>query len=223
MATFPEFLQTISYNGRAVVGPWRALPPTELRDARRVLAELESHWRWEMPGRAPPFDGDAGLWGATLFYRACQLTVYRELGAEVIEREFATMPPTSLDASSHYSVDILLRFLPQLAVFAQRAATGDALVSALRRVGQAWPLSSVGMPGLGVTDAHVITAHPSLLALYVDRIINTKDATRLSDERVRDAVSAAVGMHTSLAAELAAKVAELQTEIVFLAEVAAPS
>jgi hypothetical protein len=218
VASLSAFLQTLAYTGRGVVGALRPWSAAELRESEAVLVELESHVRLDMPGKPPPLDLAAALWGATMLYRACQLAVYRDLGADVIERELKALCPTPITASAHYSVDLALRYLPQAFQFAQRASEDDALVTALRRIGQAWPLSSVGMQRLPTVNADALVAHPSLLALYVDRILSAKDTARLADQRVREAVAAALGMHPTLAADMAAKVAELQNEIVFLAE-----
>jgi hypothetical protein len=44
--------------------------------------------------------------------------------------------------------------------------------------------------------------------MYADRIIASRDVSRLTDARVRSAVAEALGMHTELAAEVAAALAD---------------
>jgi hypothetical protein len=49
-----------------------------------------------------------------------------------------------------------------------------------------------------------ILENSSLRTLYIDRIFARKDLSRLSDPRVRELVTAAIGLHEQLAPELLA-------------------
>jgi hypothetical protein len=42
---------------------------------------------------------------------------------------------------------------------------------------------------------------PSLSILYADRVLAARDATRLGDDRVKEALRRAVGLHPALAGE----------------------
>jgi hypothetical protein len=145
-----------------------------------------------------------------MFYRACQFAVFRDVPAEAVAGALSVPCPgaTAVTAVAqspavHYSVDVVFRFLPDLARFARSAADNDPLLEPLQRWARQWPLSSVGMAGVDGADVAFV-AHPALLALYVDRVIATRDRSRLADERVRQAVRAALGLHPQLAPDLAA-------------------
>ncbi len=202
--TFLTFLNQLLHHGRVTVAEdWQAPEEPELSEADRVLAEFERGYRLEMPGRPPEFLPPAGRWAGLQFYRGCQFAVFRHVGAEAIAACLAAPPPFPATAAAHYSVDIVFRFLPSLMQHAVSAAESDPLIEHLRSVCRQWPLSSVGVAKLGIGKVSEVFDHPSLLALYADRIIATKDLTRLEDCRVRAAVETALGMHGELAPEIA--------------------
>jgi hypothetical protein len=78
-------------------------------------------------------------------------------------------------------------------------AERDPLVEHLRDLCRAWPLSSVGVPDLGDTSVDGFIDDACLQRLYVDRILAQKDKSRIGDERVGEAVRAAIGGQSSLA------------------------
>ncbi len=59
-------------------------------------------------------------------------------------------------------------------------------------LGRQWPLSSVGIKDVGDINVDDFVGEPSLRQMYVDRIIERGDLSRLSDGRVRQAVQAAI-------------------------------
>ena len=67
------------------------------------------------------------------------------------------------------------------------------------------------MAEVGPVDPGAVAQHLALLALYVDRVIATRDVSRLADARVRDGVRRALGLHTELAPQLAAALAQETT------------
>jgi hypothetical protein len=103
---------------------------------------------------------------------------------------------------THYSVDLVMRYLPDLMNFAAGAAERDPLVEHLRRWAQQWPLSSVGIRGLGDVSIDGFAESPGLMRLYADRILARPDTSRLADPRARQAVQCAVGMHQELAGKV---------------------
>jgi hypothetical protein len=69
-----------------------------------------------------------------------------------------------------------------------------------------WPLSSVGIPGIGPAEIDVLAGHPCLLKMYVDRIIARRDVGRCCDPRIGHEVRKALGLFPQLAPEIAAAV-----------------
>jgi hypothetical protein len=205
MSAFASFVNQLLESGQVHVPSNGQIAPRERTAMANTLREFESAWRKEMPGDAPPLDADAAVWGAEKLFAACRLLTYRELGPEAIAQEFsATMSLPGDTPAAHYAVDLTARFLPDVVRLARAASEDDPLVLALLAWGGDWPLSSVGIRGVEPRRLASILAEPSLLSLYVDRILLTGDASRLAKPAVRTAVATAVGAHAELAGSLRA-------------------
>ncbi len=201
----PEFLVELFRGSRVHVAALSEFTADERQNAARVLTEWDQACRSDMPENAPPFCKTTAVWGAERFYRACQFLVFRDCSAEAIAAELTlARPKAAAPASAAYSVDLTWRFLPDLLKLASGLASDDPLVNHLWRWAVEWPLSSVGVPNLGEVDVSGFVEDPCLRTLYVDRIIARRDRTRLTDERVRDAVREALGAFPELAPEIGA-------------------
>ena len=183
-----------------------AVPPFVLKGGQqeaafvdgRLALEIDRRERLEFPGAAPDLSLPALQWAATTLYQACQLLVCRDVSAEETTHALAAACPQGRSPETHYSVDLVLRYLPDLLANARRLAAGDALVEALTRIAWAWPLSSVGVPGLkpeDLSEVDTLISHRGLRQLYSDRIIQHGDAERLRHPGVRAAVGASLGDH----------------------------
>jgi hypothetical protein len=194
-----QFLSGLFEDGRVSVPAVGPLSEGEVREADRLLRETERRYRLELPAEAPAFEIAAARWAATRFYRACQFAVYRDVPEKLLDRELDDLSCKHVSPETHYSVDIVFGYLPDLVNFAATAAERDPLVGHLRRWARLWPLSSVGIRGLEDVSIDDFAHCPSLMQLYADRIIAKEDASRLSDPRARQAVRSAVGMYPELA------------------------
>jgi len=100
-------------------------------------------------------------------------------------------------------VDLTFRYLPDLAKLARSASERDPLLAHIVRWAVDWPLSSVGMVGIGPVQIDNLAKDRCLLKLYVDRVIARGDKSRLCDPRVREAAQQAIGLFPELAANMA--------------------
>jgi hypothetical protein len=200
-----SFLEALWEDGRVKVAPPGDVAPDDRAEAERRLVELERIAAADLPGEPPSYDGAAAIWGAEMLYRACQFAVFRDLGRENIAAAFAEPCPGQATAAQHYSVDLTFQFLPDLHRLTRQAAPADPLVAKVAEWAALWPLSSVGIAEISPARAalDIVVAQPALRRLYVDRIIARADASRLTDERVREAVCTALGLHLDLAGDLA--------------------
>ena len=171
----------------------------ELAEARKQLTEFERAWRETLPGAAPEFLIEPALWSVETIYRACQCLVYREWDAERALRCSTAAPRGTRTAALHYSVDLAMRFLPDVWRLARIVVEDDPFGSQLLELAREWPLSSVGIPGVSASSIDEIAQSECLLALYVDRILERKDRSRLDDPRVRSAAQTAIGLFKGLA------------------------
>lgn len=200
---YPQFLADLFEDGRVVVAEIRSISASQQREGDGILSRFEHVYRQELPAPVPEFQIDAARWAACKFFRACQLSVFRDLPQETIDKELGGSLRSKRTPEIHYSVDLVFRYLPDLTRFAVSAAEADPLVQHLRQWARVWPLSSVGMPDVGEVDVDGFSGHPSLLQVYADRIIATCDVTRLAVPCAREAVRASLGMHTDLAPTIA--------------------
>ena len=128
----------------------------------------------------------------------------REVDAASVQQALAAPCPRPPSASVCYSADLSLRYLPDLLSLARGIAPDDPLVAGLTALARAWPLSSVGVAGMEDLDVSAFVDHPSLRQLYVDRIIERGDVSRLKHPAVRAAVGEALGAYPDLAPRVAA-------------------
>lgn len=193
------FLSQLLESGNVVVLP-DALSDEDLAAGRVKLAEMDRLTRLELPGDPPPLDTDSAAWAAGVFYRLCQLLAYREMPAEAIKPLVEQPCPKPISPAVAYSVDLVFRYLPDLLSLASGLAPGDPLVEAIKTLCRRWPLSSVGVADLGQINVEAFIDNPSLRQLYVDRIMDRGDASRVNDPRVRAAMRASLGLYEDLCA-----------------------
>jgi hypothetical protein len=185
--------------------------PTEWPETAGCLARFEATWRTGLAFDAPGLDLPAAVWGAVVLHRAVQCLVFRDRGPEEVAAALSAPgpepPSPAVVYSVVYSVDLALRFLPDVGRLARAAAPDDPLVSRLLALGRDWPLSSVGVAGVDGVSVESFIDDRCLRALYVDRVLGTEDVGRLRDARVREAARAALGEFADLSPRVAAALA----------------
>jgi MoxR-vWA-beta-propeller ternary system domain bpX4 len=191
-----EFLRALRENGEVAVTP--AAPAPLDSDLVSSLAEHERERRLGMRDGAPELDPEAAYWGVRRIYEGCQLLVMRDAPPEVALATLTAAYDGPRRHDTHYAVDLGLSYLPGLYRIAERVASGDPLLEGLRHLGREWPLSSVGIPGLDVPPEPEFLPDPFLRALYVDRILEADDASRLEGETVVRCVRAALGAYPEM-------------------------
>jgi hypothetical protein len=199
------FVRALFDEGIAVVSSSAAIPCVDA-EAERLLRMAHGALSRTLAGHAPEFSLGAAIWGAQTLYQLSRFVVCRDVPAEEVATALAGSCPEPRSASVDWSVDIAFRLLPEIHRTARHLSNADPLVNEIRKLGETWPLSSVGIPDLHVAELDSFISHPALLQLYVDRIVATGDASRLNDERVEAAVRATIGAHPDLSPAIAAKV-----------------
>ncbi|HTL28051.1 MAG TPA: hypothetical protein VL282_02470 [Tepidisphaeraceae bacterium] len=184
-----QFWDQLHEGGRVTVAD--ALP-IESKDLARAIEETDAVWRLELAFDPPALVMHAATWAALRIYRACQFLVYREIDAETVARDLKMACPDAPSPAVCYSVDLAFRALPDLSNLARAISPEDVLAKGIAELGRQWPLSSVGMQDIGDVDADPFIEDRSLRQLYVDRIIERQDVSRLKDERVKRAVRGAL-------------------------------
>ena len=198
------FLNALLDQGLALVSLGDATPAS-LQEMEPVFLEMDGRRRLQLPHEAPTLDMPAAAWAAGIAYEAARLLVARDVDEAGVAEAFAEAFPYLRHPGSDYSVDLVLCHLPDLHRLAVRLSPGDPLVGQFLRLGETWPLSSVGMDGVKPGPLASFIDHPSLRQLYVDRILETKDFSRLDDPRVQAAVQEALGAYPELCEGAAGK------------------
>ncbi|MCA8995579.1 MAG: hypothetical protein KDA80_01280 [Planctomycetaceae bacterium] len=197
---FSDFLDRLFLDGRLCIESEEPFGRRQLDQALPTLLQLERDYRLALPGTPPEVRPASAIWGMAITYWAAQRLAYRHLSVE-LPRELEANTLDSDSAGDCYSVDLTFRFLPDL-LRLSRSAKCEELTLQLMAFANDWPLSSVGIEGLEPQTPIGVLSYPSLRTLYVDRIIARQDVSRLSDEDVREAVRAAIGIHSHLAPQL---------------------
>ena len=203
-----SFLSALFAGGRVRVNAEALLTADDLEQSQSLLLAFERDRRDELPGTPPAFARDAAQYGAETMYRACQFLVFREVEPETIHELLGRPWRSERSASVHYSVDLTLRFLPDLVRLARRISAEDPLVTDLIQLAGRWPLSAVGISGADAGDVEPIVSDPCLVRLYLDRIIARHDFQRLANVRVREAARQAIGAFSELSPAAAAALSE---------------
>jgi hypothetical protein len=200
-----HFLLQLFEHGRVTVSSTGADEDTS--ELHRILEEYNTLYRSQLPAGLPAFDLKAAIYGAVTLHRACQFLAYRDFTKEDIHAAIA-IGPVAANPAEHLSVDLTMRFLPDVVRLATAAAPDDPLVNRLLELGRCWPLSSVGIAKVVNVDVTPLINDPGVFRLYVDRVLSKADASRLAERRVREAIAVAVGAFPELAGSLARKLVE---------------
>ena len=198
-----RFLNDLSETGRVHVSSPSDQDLHFDQETGEQLRVMDSAARAHLAFEAPAFAAPAAEWGAALLFRICQSLAFRELEPSQIRTALRLPFPGVANPSTVYSVDIVLRRLPDVATLARAVAQDDPLNDEIDRLAHAWPLSSVGMTGVSSVKLDAFIEWPSLRQLYVDRVIRRRDVSRLNDRRVRESVAEALGDHPERCPELA--------------------
>ncbi|NLU91625.1 hypothetical protein [Chitinophaga sp. Ak27] len=181
----------------AVVDDLSPLLPAASAGALEALIDFYHHDKLEMFATPPEFDPDAALWAATYIYQGVRLIMLRTIQPDKVLPGLS--PYTGdINASSIYSADLCLRYLPDLLCLTRKLDAQDALVMHIRETAMQWPFSSTGMQLAAKGSLTGIISSPALLQAYADRIVVTRDYPRCGVPAVRDAVNASLGDYASV-------------------------
>jgi len=165
-----------------------------------MLREWHAEASEDLGGEVLAFDGVAARAGARVLFRAAWCLLVREVSAEEVEELLDGVEMPAPCAAAQWSVDVVLRWLPDVERLARGLAPGDPLIGALVRVAERWPLSGAGMRrevvGRGMVDGaawEAMRGHEGLWQLFLDRVMVSRAEWWLADEEVRAAAERSLG------------------------------
>jgi hypothetical protein len=191
------FLRGLTDEGVSMVSPGVAIPRVDAEAAAR-LQSLSTSLAQDLPGNPPEFRADAALWAVNILYQVSRFVACRDLGEPEIVKTLAEPCPEPRNPGTDWSVDLSFRLLPEIFRTARHLANADPLVRELRTLAAQWPLSSTGIPDLASLNIESFISHPPLRQLYVDRILETSDVSRVNDPRVLGIIRETLGAHPEL-------------------------
>lgn len=191
---FLTFLTSLRQTGQAELDPGKANLLTAIRTAgdstqeqHAAISELLEPWflqdRMRVPGEPLDFHPKAALWGAQFIFRAMSFYTFREIVEAEVKRgleELSNAMPDSHLPAAHLSADLMLRYLPELHTRAQRISLEDVLTQNLAALANLLPLSGVGIAERTIAVNHPIFTHSGLSQYIVERAIEFKCRTTLT-------------------------------------------
>lgn len=128
----------------------------------------------EYPSSAPGFDGKAALWGAKIIYFSAQLLLNRKNLPDSVQ-SYLPVYDGEHSAEAALSVDLCLRFLPDLIKELKIIDPEDDVIEVLMAHLNTWHYSGIGMlEGIENLDYATYIKNNCLRQCYVDRIIDKK-------------------------------------------------
>jgi len=210
--TLSAFIDKLMTEGVAAVFGNTEVPSVD-PECGRLLVAWDGIARSDLAGEVPPFSVSTATWASKILYLACKFVVCREIPEAEIVRSLAEKCPEPHSPSVDWSADLLFRYLPEVYRGARHLSNSDPLVRELLKLAAAWPLSSVGIPLEREPSLNTFIQHPALKQLYVDRILEAADVSRLGDPQVNEAIRIALGAYPELCPTVAIKVSPPSVEL----------
>lgn len=200
-----QFLRELFENGNVTV-PAPDVPFESATECEEIIRAFDRAARNEMALSAPALSMPAAMWAAERLAQIARLVVARDCGPDEFAAVFSVKCPEALCASTAYSVDVFLRYLPSLVTFIERLSPGDPLIESVSGFASAWPLSSFGISKCAVPSDDAlgpICADGSLVELYAARVLVHEDAARVGNPAIDAALRRAIGAHPELSPQIA--------------------
>lgn len=197
-----DFTQLLLEEGRALTrGDLHLQRASEAdREATAMfLVTANEQAVWDAPFAPPSFNVEVAVWSAEAFAWACGMLIDRAETDTAVPDWLAKKVPQPNDPSHHWSVDLVFRFGRDLFQRSARLAEEDAFHKHLSDLLSAWPLACVGTPIENPNASiGVLTQHPCLRTLFIERIVLVRDSERAAIEQLADEFSTLIGAHPAL-------------------------
>ncbi|MGB8191506.1 MAG: hypothetical protein WCF67_06280 [Chitinophagaceae bacterium] len=196
------FLQTIThlrhYEEVMLYGNLLHFTQTQQEEASAYLAKEYKNESLNYPGSAPPFNEAAALWAAKSVYIATQLMLYRENKTVEVEKLLPAYTG-EVTASAMLSADLVLRFLSDLIKHLKIIDPEDRLTDILVNHLKQWHYSGIAYPlPADELDFTVVSGNDCLRQLYIDRVIEYKNAALAANPALAEGVKAGMGIFTAV-------------------------
>lgn len=190
------FLTDLFQDGEVVVeGQLKPFLSADLATAGQLLKSIYEEECVGLPFDPPGFDEAAAMWSAQFLYRAVQFALLRELDDQSIQQELQPFQ-TELTPSVIVSVDLCMRYLPDLFKLVRGLAPDDILVTYIRQTAAQWPYSAVGMElADSANKVTTILSDKGLRQIYLERVIDKEDTITVKHFELLPWLEAMVGLY----------------------------
>ena len=195
-----NFIRAIQSTGDIIVDNGRIDFSEEDENVQKELALLYRLSLEHCPNNVPSFSLNGAFWGAKTLYQLTQFLLIRDANEQEVEQGL-TLWNGEITDDVIFSVDLLLRYLPQIHYLAKDLSPDDILVKKIEQFSHQFPMSSIGIELNGEENLDRILDHSTFRVMYVDRVIATKAKDRLNKEKVRDLVQGTIGKRKSIWSE----------------------
>lgn len=164
------------------------LKTTKAEDEDIVLY-LEQDFEKEclsFPFKAPKFNPKAALWASKIVYYATLLLLHRKDTKKDLDIMFADYKGV-VDLSAILSVDLTLRFLPQVLLELEAIDPQDPLVPILKQILNTWQFSAIHQTfKVEEIDKHIYLDTLDIKQLFLNRIVDKKAINWANDTQIND-------------------------------------
>ncbi len=169
-------------------------------DKQATVAFLQAEYQNEAldyPYQPPEFEAESALWAAQTVYTTAQILLYRQHNVADLPKLLPDFPLDPTPARI-LSVDLTLRFLPDMLKQAQHLDPEDAVIPLLENKLIQWHYSGVTtkLP-LEKLDFRYIIANDCLHQLYTNQIIQYKKTQLAGHPAFTTNVQASLGNYTA--------------------------
>lgn len=174
---------------------------TTLQDDAKLVEYLQQEFEKEsmdFPSISVQFNDEAALWAAKLIFYASQLVLFRNQSIQQVQRYFQPFVGQKSD-SSILSVDLCLRFLPDLIRCLGNLDMEDELIPILEKLLIQWHYSGIHYE-LNVDEIHFddMQVSSKFLQMYSSRVIEYKRSVLANHPVLRPFVLANLGYYKNL-------------------------
>ncbi len=167
--------------------------PLEEKETIEFLQDEFDREVLDYPFIAPKFDEKAGIWAAKNLFFASQLLLYREHSLKDLPKLFSDFS-FEINASTILSVDLCLRFLPQIVLELKKIDSEDMLIPILEKQLDKFHYSAIGFEiNIDNLNFDFLNNNACLKQLYVDRIIERKAIKYALNPEINILISESLG------------------------------
>nr|WP_321245801.1 hypothetical protein [uncultured Psychroserpens sp.] len=160
---------------------------TTKQEDEDIVLYLEQDFEKEclsFPFEAPRFNANAALWASKIVYYASLLLLHRKDTKKDLETMFADYTGV-VDLSTILSVDLTLRFLPQIFLELEAIDPQDPLVIVLKQILNTWQFSAIHQTFKAEDiDKHIYLNTIEIKQVFLNRIVDKKAINWAHDAQI---------------------------------------